>query len=158
PSERMVREEKNFLESLAYVYRPELWISYHGSLYFAPKDNSQTSRIAELKEARAKYVALTNRETQHALAETTIRESGVDAAWQKKLLLPYSEARPNLTPTLNRGYRVVNGFKVLRVLKEGDALIQDSGGATGLVMNLGPDAAPGTNSTLYLIKEGERAF
>ena len=158
PTERMALEEKQFVESLAYVYRPELWISYRGALYFAPKEDSQVRRIAELKDARSKYVALTNRETQHELAAAAITESGVGDAWLKKLLLPYSETRPNLTPVLNRAYRVVNGFKVLRVMKEGDALIQDAGGATGLVMNLRAAPAAGTNSTLYLIKEGERAF
>jgi len=156
-SERRILEEKHFVECLAYVYSPALWIDYKGSLYFAPKNESQTRQIEALKAARSRYVALTNREVRHEIAFKAIAASGLDESWQKKLLLPYSDANPNLTPTLSREFRAIHGYKVLQTLQEGDALIQDQD-ATYLVMNLFGQGTEGTRTNLFLIKEGEKAF
>jgi TPR repeat protein len=156
-SERMILEEKHFVECLAYVYSPQLWISYRGSLYFAPKDDTASRQVEALKAARSRYVALTNRETRHEVAADVIAASGIDKKWQQKLLLPYSEAQQNLTPTLNRAFRTVNSYKVLQSFQEGDALLQDQEG-TYLVMDFARASAKEPPKNLYLIKEGERAF
>jgi len=157
-TERGVREEKHFVECLAYVYSPPLWISYRDSLYFAPKDETTERQVEALKTARSRYVVLTNRETRHEIAASVIAASGIDKKWQQKLLLPYSEAQPNLTPTLNRPFLIVNSYQVVQSLGEGDALIQDDQGAAYLVMDFGRAAARGGSTNLYLIKEGEKAF
>ena len=156
-SERLILEEKHFLECLAYVYSPALWISYKNSLYFAPKDEAQARQIEALKIARSKYVALTNREARHELAFTTLASSGLDEHWQKKLLLPYSDSNPNLTPTLNRPFRAVKSYKVLQTLEQGDLLVQD-GQEVLLLMGIGQQGVTDTNTHLAVVKEGERSF
>ena len=156
-SERMILEEKHFVECLAYVYSPPLWLSYRGSLYFAPKDETTAQQVDALKTARSRYVVLTNRETRHEIAASIIAGSGIDKAWQQKLLLPYSETQPNLTPTLIRPFLVVNSYKIVQSLGEGDVLIQDEQG-TYLVMDFERAVAKGASTNLYLVKEGERAF
>jgi Sel1 repeat-containing protein len=156
-SERMILEEKHFIECLAYVYSPSLWISYRDSLYFTPKDEATARVVEALKTARSRYVALTNRETRHEIAASIIATSGIDKKWQQKLLLPYSETQQNLTPTLNRPFLVVNSYKIVQSLGEGDVLIQDEQG-TYLVMDFERAVAKGASTNLYLIKEGERAF
>jgi TPR repeat protein len=156
-SERLILEEKHFIECLAYVYSPALWINYKGSLYFAPKDENQFRQIEALKAARSKYIALTNREARHELASTALASSGLDEHWQKKLLLPYSDSNPNLTPTLNRPFRVLKAYKVLQSLEEGDVLIQD-GQEILLLMGSGGHGVTETNTALPLVKEGERSF
>src|SRR3974390_1087217 len=113
-SERMILEQKHFVECLAYVYSPPLWLSYRGSLYFAPKDETTAQQVDALKTARSRYVVLTNRETRHEIAASIIAASGIDKAWQQKLLLPYSETQQNLTPTLNRPFLVVNSYKMVQ--------------------------------------------
>jgi hypothetical protein len=157
-TERRVLEEKHFLECLAYVYSPPLWISYHGSLYFAPKDETTERQVEALKIARSRYICLTNRETRHDIASNVIVASGIDKKWQQKLLLPYSDTQPNLTPTLNRPYLIVNSYKVAQSLAEGDVLIQDEQGSAYLIMDFGRGNPKGASTNLYLIKEGEKAF
>ena len=157
-SERGVMEEKHFVECLAYVYSPSLWISYRGSLYFAPKDETTERQVEALKTARSRYVVLTNREVRHEIAASVIAASGIDKKWQQKLLLPYSEAQLNLTPTLNRPFLVVNSYKTVLSLGEGDVIIEDDQGTAYLVMDLGRGITKGASTNLYLIKEGERAF
>jgi len=156
-SERLILEEKHFVECLAYVYSPPLWISYRGSLYFAPKDDAQERQIDTLKAARSRYVVLTDRKARYELAASVIVASGIDPAWQKKLLLPYSDTQQNMTPTLNRAFSAVSTYKVARRLEEGDALIQN-GEASCLVMDFDRSVADASYTNLYLIKEGERAF
>ncbi|MGH7968045.1 MAG: SEL1-like repeat protein [Limisphaerales bacterium] len=156
-SERLILEEKHFVECLAYVYSPSLWIGHNGSLYFAPKDETQVRQIEALKAARSRYVALTNAEERYELAAQVIADSGLDDAWSKKLLLPYSETKPNLTPTLSRPFHVVSGYKVVQPLESGDAVIESQQG-NFLVLNFArPGSAPnGTN--LFLVNIGEKAF
>jgi hypothetical protein len=157
-TERGVLEEKHFVECLAYVYSPPLWVSYRGSLYFAPKDETTERQVEALKTARSRYVVLTNREARHDIAESVIAASGIDKQWQQKLLLPYSEVQQNLTPTLNRPFLIVNSYKMVQSVDEGDALLQDEQGNAFWVMDLGRGIPRGTSTNLYLIKEGEKAF
>jgi TPR repeat protein len=157
-SERLVLEEKHFAECLAYVYNPALWVSYHGSLYFAPKSDAQARQIESLKNARAQYVALTNREARHAFAAQVFAASGIGEAWQKRLLLPYSDTNPNLTPTLSRPYSVVHAGRVVQSVDQTDALVQDSETNLFLVINFSAPLGDATLTNLFLIKEGERAF
>lgn len=156
-SERLILEEKHFVECLAYVYSPPLWISYRGSLYFAPKDDTQARQIDALKVARSRYVAFTDRKARHDLAASALAASGIDPAWQKKLLLPYSDTQQNLTPTLNRAFHTVNTYKIAQTLEQGDVLIQE-GDVAYLVMDFARAPTDVSHTNLYLIKEGERAF
>jgi len=157
PSERLLLEEKHFAECLAYVYSPSLWVSYRGSLYFAPKDEIQLHQIESLKAARSRYVALTNQEVRHELAAQIIADTGLDEVWKRKLLLPYSATAPNLTPILNRPFRVVAGYKVLKTLEGGDALIESRDESLFVLNLLSPPAEP-LQTNLFLIKEGEKAL
>jgi TPR repeat protein len=155
--EQMLREEKHFIEALGYVYNPALWISYRDGLYFAVKSDAQAQQLETLKTALANYVALTNRQARHDLAAKVIAESGIDAAWQRKILLPYSETNQNLTPTLDKPVQVVPDYKLLRSLADGDALIEAQE-VPCLVMNFsgGTNVPPGSEA--WLIKEGEKAY
>lgn len=153
----MILEEKHFIECLAYVYSPALWISYRGSLYFAPKNQSQVRQIDGLKAARARYVALTNRETRYQIVHKIFSESGLEENWQKKLLLPYSDENPNLTPTLPRPFHVVDTYKIIQSLEDGDVIIQDAE-TNYLVMDFNKTGTELAHTNLYLVKEGERAF
>ncbi len=156
-TERLLLEEKHFVECLAYVYSPTFWISYRGGLYFAPKEDAQVRQIEALKGARAKYVALTNRELRHEIAARVLAASGLDENWQRKLLLPYSDSALSLTPTLNRPLRVLTGYKFLRTLDGTDALLELHQ-TNYLVLNFTGSGARKTYSSLFLIKEGDRAF
>jgi TPR repeat protein len=155
--ERLVLEEKHFVECLGYVYRPAFWISYKDGLYFAPKTEAQAQQIESLKTARAGYVILTNREARYDLAAEVIAESGIDPNWQRRILLPYSDTNQNLTPTLQKTLSIVNGYKVLRSFPDGDAIIEAQGGL-GLVMNCFCPTNSTNTSEAWLIKEGEKAY
>jgi Sel1 repeat len=156
-------EQEHFLGCLAYVYNPALWISYNGVLYFMPKTEAQIARLRQMIDARSRYSVLTNRRARHALAAKALAESGIDPAWQKRILLPYSVTNENLTPTLSRQLRIVSTYKFLRAFGE-DAFIE-AGNSIYFVMDyrrggsLGANTnalASGTNA--FLIKEGWKTF
>ncbi len=156
-------EEEHFLGCLAYVYNPALWISYNDTLYFMPKTDEQTAKLRQMIEARSRYSALTGRRARYDLAAKALADSGIDPAWQKKILLPYSTTNENLTPTLSRQLRIVPSYKFLRAFGE-DAFIQ-AGDSIYFVMDyrrggsLDSDTnafASGTNA--FLIKEGWKTF
>ena len=151
-------EQKHFLECLAFVYRPVLWISYNGGLYFSPKTAAQDEQIAAMKEARSRYQVFTDREERHQLAAQALAESGLDDSWQKKLLLPYSTTNQNLTPTLDRPLRILPKFKRLEALAAGDALIEDEAGQVYFVMDFGRGANDATGTNALLIKEGMKTY
>lgn len=155
--EQMVREEKHFVESLALVYSPALWISYRNGLYFALKNEAQAHQIETLKAARADYVALTNRSARHDLAARVIAESGIDEAWQRKILLPYSETNQNLTPTLNKPLQILAGYKLIRSFEDGDALLEVQEGVC-LVMNFSQGTNAPSVSEVWLIKRGREGL
>ncbi len=156
-------EEEHFLGCLAYVYNPALWISYNGALYFMPKTEEQVAKLRQMIDARSRYSVLTDRRARHALAAKALARSGIDPAWRKKILLPYSISNENLTPTLSRQLRIVSSYKFLRAFGE-DAFIE-AGDSIYFVMDyrrggfLGADTnafASGTNA--FLIKEGWKTF
>ena len=157
PNERMLSERKHFVECLASVYSPAFWISYNDSLYFQPGNEAQLQQLDAMKAARAKYVALTNRETWHEIAAKAIAASGIEGAWQRKILLPFSTTNQYLTPTLGKPLRVIPRYKVLQSLAHGDALIQDAE-TTYFVMNLGRGADDAAGTNLCLIKEGVKFY
>ncbi len=156
-SDRLLAEEKHFLECLAAVYSPAYWFSYNDSLYFQAKNEAQVRELQAMKAARALYVALTNQATRHALAAKGIAASGIGGAWQRKLLLPLSTTNLNLTPTLGRPLRILPRYKVLKSLAEGDALLQDDN-TTYFVMNFGRGADDASGTNAFLIKEGVKAY
>jgi TPR repeat protein len=156
-NDQMLREQKHFFESLAYVYYPTFWISYNGSLYFAPKTDAQTRQIEALKAARARYVALTNREARHQLVALALAGSGLDKSWQEKMLLPYSDTNPNLTPTLDRPVRSLPSYQVLQALGEGDVLLKGDEGIC-FVMGFGHGADDGSGTNAVLLREGTKSF
>jgi len=150
-------EQKNFVESLAFVYSPALWISYRHGLYFALKNDAQTRQLEALKGTRAKYVALTDRAERHDLAASLLAESGIDELWQQKLLLPLSVTNQNLTPTLNKPLVILGGYKLVHSFENGDALIEGTDGIC-LVMNFSAGTNDPSASEAWLIKEGEKAY
>jgi hypothetical protein len=157
PAGQMLSEQKHFLECLACVYGPSWWLSYNEALYFQPRDRAQVGQLEAMKVARAEYVALTNRGTRYALTAKVIAGSGINEAWQKKVLLPFSATNQNLTPTLDRPLRVVPKYRVLQSFPNGDALIQDDA-ATLFVMNFGPATANASGTNALLIKEGTKTY
>ena len=157
PDERLLSEQKHFLECLACVYRPAWWFSYRDSLYFQARNAAQAQQLEAMKAARAKYLVFTNQEARHALAAKFMAGSGIDQAWQKKLLLPFSATNQTLTPTLEKAVRVVPRYKVLKTLTSGDALIQDDA-ATYFVMDFGRGADDASRTNAVLIREGVKAY
>ncbi len=157
PAAQLASEQKHFLECLAYVYQPELWISYRGNLYFAPKSDAQFRKIETMLVDRAAYVALTNRETRYHLAQASIARSGIGPEWEHKILLPLSETNYNLTPTLDKPVQIVPEYRVLKSLGAGDVLIQQSN-SIYFIMEAGHgiEQKPGTNA--YLIHEGTKTY
>ena len=156
-SQQMLAEQRHFLECLAWVYSPSLWISYSDALYFHPQNEAQTRQLEAMRAARSKYVALTNRVTRHQLAAKVIAASGVGEPWQRRLLLPLSDTNQNLTPTLDRPLTIIPEYKVLRKLADGDALIQD-GDTIRFVMNFGRGADDASGTNAVLIREGTKTY
>jgi len=157
PGQQMLAEQKHFMECLASVYSPAFWISYNDSLYFHLRNEAQAQQLESMKLARAKYVALTNREARYDLAARAIAASGVNESWQKQLLLPFSATNQNLTPTLDRPLLVVPSYKLLQSRPGGDALIQD-GGSVYFVMNFGRGADDAACTNALLIREGVKTY
>jgi hypothetical protein len=157
-AEQGLREQKHFLECLAFVYRPALWIGYNEKLYFMPKTAGQEDQVASMKEARSQYQAFTDRQQRHQLAAEALAESGLSEQWQKKLLLPYSDTNQNLTPTIERPLRILPVFKLLQPLNDGDALIEDETGQVYFVMGFGRAANDTAGTNAYLIKEGMKTY
>ncbi len=153
----MLAERKHFLACLAVVYSPAFWISYNKSLYFQAKNPAQEQQLEAMKAARAKYLALTNREVWHEIVANGIAASGIDERWQRRILLPFSTTNQYLTPTLGKPVRVIPRYQVLRSLPQGDALIQD-GEATYFVMDFGRGADDGSGTNAFLIKEGMKTY
>ena len=156
PDRQKFMEQEHFLGCLAYVYDPALWISYDNALYFMPKNDEQTSKLQEMITARAKYRELANRQTRHQLAANALAGSGLDEAWQNKILLPYSLTNENLTPTLNRQLRIVPSFKFLRAFDE-DAFIQ-ADDSIYFVIGFGRGGTNSSGTNAFLIKEGWKSF
>jgi TPR repeat protein len=150
---RMLAEQRHFLECLVYVYNPGLWISHDNRLYFMPRTDSERAQIEAMKAARERYVAFTNRETRHQFVAKILAESGLDADWQKKLLLPYSATNLTLTPVLGRPVQIVDQYSVLKSLPRGDALIQ-AGDSIGIVLGFGRGASDAYRTNALLVNEG----
>src|SRR5690349_4777937 len=102
PNRQMLLEQKHFMESLASVYDPSFWISYHGELFFMPKTEAQEKQIEALRNARSHYVALTNRLVRYEAVAKTLATSGLSTNSQRQRLLPYSETNENLSPTIDK--------------------------------------------------------
>lgn len=158
PDEQMLREQKHFVECLAYVYNPGLWISYGNSLFFMPRNDGQRRQIETMKAARAHYAAFTNRETRHEFVAKLIAQSGLAADWQNKILLPYSTTNQYLTPTLDRPLQIVDRYTLLKSFPEpGDVLIQ-AGAPIYFVMGFGRGADDAYRTNALLIKEGLKTY
>jgi hypothetical protein len=156
-SDQLLKEQAHFLECLAFVYDPSMWLSYDGSLYFAPHTETQMQRIEEMKEARNNYTILTNRLTRHELAARTIARSGVDSAWQGKILLPYSNTNLNLTPTRELTVRYLPRYMVVQAFPGGDAMLSD-GSDKCFVMGFGRAADDTFHTNAVLVREGTKSF
>jgi len=154
PDQQMLSEQKHFIECLACVYSPAFWISYIDALYFHPKNEAQAQQVENMKAARSKYLVLTNQEARYALTAKLFAASGINEAWQKKILLPYSATNQNLTPTLDKSVWVVPSYKLLQARAGGDALIQD-GASTYFVMNFGRGVDDAASTNAVLIRRGE---
>ncbi len=156
-SEQMRAEQKHFLECLASIYSPAWWFTYGNSLYFQPQNPDQVQQLEAMKAARSKYWALTNRAVRYKLAARLIAESGVDTAWQQKLLLPFSATNQNLTPTLDKPLRVVPRYKVAHSFTNGDALLEDDG-STCFVIDWGRGTGEASGTNALLIKIGTKTY
>jgi TPR repeat protein len=154
---QMLVEQKAFLECLAFVYSPELWISYDNRLYFLPRTDWQREQIEAMKEARDRYVAFTNRETRHQFVAKVLGESNLDAGWQKKLLLPYTATNTSLTPVLGRPVQSVERYSVLKFLPRGDALIQ-AGDSIYSVLGFGRGVSDAYHTNALLVPEGRMTY
>jgi hypothetical protein len=151
------REKIHFLECLAFVYDPAMWLSYQGNLYFTPRTDDQVERLGQMKKSREQYVALTNRLERYQMVANAIARSGIGEQWQKKILLPYSETNQDLTPTRKLTMRWLPKYQVLRTLSGGDALLADDSGAV-FVMDFGRAADDARHTKATLIKEGMKSF
>ena len=150
-------ERTHFLECLAFVYDPAMWLSYNGSLYFSPHTESQIQRLEEMKEARQNYTVLTNRLARYELTARTVARGGINAEWQGKILLPYSNTNLNLTPTLELTVRYLPKYRVVQTFPGGDVMLSD-GGDPCFVMGFGRAADNAFHTNAVLVREGTKSF
>jgi len=156
-ADQLLKEQTHFLECLAFVYDPAMWLSYDGSLYFAPHTETQMQHLEEMKESRNNYAALTNRLARYELTAKTIARGGIDAAWQSKILLPYSNTNQNLTPTRELTVRYLPRYMVVQTFPGGDAMLSD-GGDKCFVMGFGRAADDAFHTNAVLVREGTKSF
>lgn len=156
-SEQLLREQKHFLECLAVVYHPAFWISYNGALYFQIKDQGQLRKLDAMKAARAQYTAFTDFRARYNLAAEALADSGLPDADQPKILLPFSDSNPNLTPTLTKPFRVLNRFQVMQKSGEGDALLRE-GDEVCFVMDFEAATAGGSGTNAWVVREGTKVY
>lgn len=155
-SEQLLREQKHFSDCLVYGYSPSLWVAYEGALYFAPKDDTQLKAIESMKAQRARYIAFTNSAARHEFAARVIARSGIEPAWQKQILLPYSQTNRSLMPTFKKAITILRSYDVLQNLGSGDALLRDGEGIY-FVMDYGRGSgAKPTNACL--VQEGTKTY
>jgi hypothetical protein len=153
----MLREQKHFLECLAVVYHPAFWISYNGGLYFQIKDQSQLRKLDVMKAARAQYTAFTDFRARYNLAAEALGDSGLPEAAQRRILLPFSDSNPNLTPTLTKPFRVVKLYQVVQKFGEGDALLRE-GDEVCFAMGFNATTADGAGTNAFLVREGTKVY
>jgi len=151
------KEQIHFLECLAFVYDPAMWLSYQGNLYFSPRTDDQVERLGQMKKSREQYVALTNRLERYELAAKALARSGIGERWQKKILLPYSDTNQDLTPTRRLSMRSLSKYQVVRTFSGGDALLADENGAV-FVMEFGRAADDAHHTKAILVKAGMKSF
>lgn len=156
-SDQLLKEQTHFLECLAFVYDPAMWLSYNGSLYFAPHTEAQIQRLEEMKESRNNYTALTNRLHRYDLTTRTLARGGIDPAWQSKILLPYSATNHNLTPTREMTVRYLPRYRVVQTFPGGDIMLSD-GGDKCFVMGFGRAADDAFHTNAVLVREGTKSF
>lgn len=157
PARLLIQERVHFLNCLAAVYDPGYWLSYGGGLYFYPRTEEQVAKLEEMTEARENYKALTNRLARYAIASVAIARSQVGEAWQKKLLLPYSETNLNITPTRELKVRLVPGYEMMTNFGGGDALIATAQEVL-FVMDYGRGALDRFHTNAILVREGTKSF
>ena len=156
-SEQLLREQKHFLECLAVVYHPSFWISYNGRLYFQIKDQSQLRKLDVMKSARAQYAAFTDFRARYNLAAEALADSGLPEADQRKILLPFSDSNPNLTPTLTKSFRILTRYQVVQKFGEGDALLRE-GEDVSFVMDINAATAGTSGTNAWLVREGTKVY
>jgi len=154
---QLLKEKTHFLECLAFVYDPSMWLSYEGSLYFAPRTEDQIQRLEEMKEARKNYSVLTNRLARYELTARTVAGSGIEEKWRTRLLLPYSNTNLNLTPTRELTVRYLPRYRVVQTLPGGDVMLSD-GGDKCFVMGFGRAADDAYHTNAVLVREGTKSF
>jgi hypothetical protein len=154
---QMLAEQKSFLECLAYVYNPGLWISYDNRPYFMPQTEAQRKQIEAMKAARDRYVAFTNLETRHEFVAKVLAEGGLDADRQQMLLVPYAPTNLSLTPVLGRPAQVVERYSVVKSLPRGEALIR-AGDSICRVMGFGRGASDAYRTNALLVFEGRTNY
>jgi TPR repeat protein len=155
--ESVLREQQHFTECLIYAFSPALWISRNGSLYFLPKDDVQAQKIESMKAERADYVTFTNLQARHEFAANAVTASGLEPAWQAKLIPPWSPTNRDLLPTLDKPLRLLPTYKLLQTLSDGDALLQN-GQAVYFVMDYGRAPQDAFRTNAILIKEGTKTY
>ncbi len=158
-SPQFLIEQKHFVDCLAYLYTPAFWLSYNQALFFAPRTSLQVQQIQEMKTARSNYLALTNPATRHEIAAKVIAESGIAESWQRKILLPFSAANQNLTPTISKPVRVLARYQVAQFLGYGDALLEEDG-KLFFVMNVSStgSGAGEFRTNAVLVREGTKTY
>jgi len=151
------KEQVHFLQCLTFVYDPSLWLSYEGNLYFRPQTEAQSRRLAEMKEARGQYAALTNRWERYELATRAIARSGISEHWRQKILLPYSTTQPDLTPTRDLAIRILPKYEVTRTSTGGDAIL-NADGSNCFVVEFGRAMSDFYGTNALLVRLGTKAF
>jgi hypothetical protein len=150
-------ERTHFLQCLAFVYDPTMWLSYNGTLYFSPRTEAHIQRLEEMKESRKNYAALTNRLARYELTAKTMTLGGINAEWQSKILLPYSNTNLNLTPTRELTVVYLPRYRVVQTFPAGDALLSD-GADQCFVMGFGRAADDAFHTNAVLVREGTKSF
>jgi hypothetical protein len=94
---------------------------------------------------------------RYELTARTIARSRIDAAWQTKILLPYSNTNQNLTPTRELTVRYLPKYRVVQTFPGGDVMLSD-GGDKCFVMGFGRAADDAFHTNAVLVREGTKSF
>lgn len=109
-------EERDLLARMSVICKPDFWVSSNGVLYLQPKTFLAEDAIGALKNAKHKYLVLTNANERRDLIAHYITTAFVDKKYQEMILHPKE---------LSVGFYHFARYKMVQSLENGDALIQD---------------------------------
>jgi len=118
-----LEEKKHFLLSASRHFEDQMWVDYNGLLYFRPNTSEALGVVKSIREARERYMALTNVTERDEIRLKVLQDSGISPRYLKHLTTPNDLT--NAVPVLHeKQLKLLRGYTWLRSFAGGDALIQ----------------------------------